>query len=205
MKITDKVKDISLLVLSILVILFGFLYFNRVDDEMVVEVPVKIEVPVPIVEKQFDTIYEPYPVYVKPDTVKVVEYRNSDIQTKDSLYVVATAKRKYTNVYEDEYLVATVNSETSGFLNKETFGYKTKPRSIAVDTVVPVTIDVPYRSRIFIGGEVSAPVLTGVLTQDLIRQSARAEIGAGIDTKNYIFKGSLATDGFVGLGVYYKF
>tara|TARA_R110000772_G_scaffold31754_2_gene78066 strand:+ start:1807 stop:2412 length:606 start_codon:yes stop_codon:yes gene_type:complete len=200
----NKVKDYLIIGLSILVVLFFIKSCN--DKETIIkEIEVKVEVPVPVVEKQFDTIFINVPHIVKPDTIKVVEYRDSSIKEKEILYKEATAIRKYSKVYEDDYLTATVSSETSGFLNNQSFKYKTKPRTVSLDTTIAVKIEVPFKNKFFVGGELAVPVLSGSLNEDLVRQNGRVGIGVGLDTKKLIFKTSISTDGYGSIGIYYKF
>ena len=55
-------KDSIIIILAVL--LFISAYFAFVREEEFVDVPIKLDIPIPVVEVQFDTIKDPYPVYV---------------------------------------------------------------------------------------------------------------------------------------------
>lgn len=149
--IKNKWKDI----LVIIGIIFIFLYFFSPNKE-IVEVPVKIEVPVPVIQKEFDTIYEPKPIYKKGKNIVTIDsaYYNKYINLKDSisknnLYKEAITIREYDNKFEDEFIIINTYSKTRGTLLEITSNYKTKPRNIILDTVINVPI--PTKAKVFIG------------------------------------------------------
>lgn len=201
----EKIKNYALIGLSIIVVLLTIRTCKQ-KDTVTVDVPVRIEVPVPVVKKVFDTIYKPYPVYTKPNTIKVIEYVNATDEKKDSLYKEAVTVRQYNEKFEDEYIVGNIFSETTGTLDKQSFKYETKPRTITVDTTVRTTLEVPYRTRFFIGGELGMPLQRyDEINESIIRNNIQARVNIGIDSKNIIYNGALDTNKYLWFGAAYKF
>ncbi len=141
-------------------IVFGMLYFLNPKIEEV-EVPVRIEVKVPVIEKVHDTIEKPVPYKVLVDSPVNEQLRDSLSEAKsviDSLraYKAFTVKRQYTQSFDDETQTITVFAETTGTLDKLQASYKTKPKTILLDTVL--TIKVPKYNKFFGGISVGVPV-----------------------------------------------
>lgn len=128
----------------------GFFIGRYTAAPEVIEVPVKIEVPVPVVKN--DT------VIIRPDpvTVEVPNPVNSDLlaqydKLKDTLakrdaYINAITKRSYSENFEDDIQTITVDADVTGTLDTLSVSYQTKPRTIPVDTVVRVETTAPKRS-----------------------------------------------------------
>lgn len=175
-------------------------------ETVTIKTPVYIEVPVPVVEKVFDTIKEPYPVYVKADTVRVTEYINASDSLQQSMFEEAITVREYNEKFEDDYIIGNVYSKTTGTLDAQSFEYKTKPRVIIVDTTITQEIEVPYKNKLFVGGELGMPLQKyDQINESIIRNNIKARVNLGLDTKNFIYNTAIDTDTYLWLGVNYKF
>jgi hypothetical protein len=149
-------------------LLLGVLLMYFIQKPTIVEVPVKvkIEVPVPVIEKQFDTIYkpQPYPVYVKGDIIKEIDssYYNRWLSLKDSIskdkaYKDAITIREYNTKFEDDILTLNIYSKTRGTLLEIKPDYKTKPRTIPLDTTLMISI--PKYNQFYGGIELGVPII----------------------------------------------
>jgi hypothetical protein len=156
----------------------------------IVRVPIEIEVEVPVVEVQYDTIYTPKPIpYAvrEVDTSLVEQYRKANDSLREALFNKAVTINNYKEVFDDEYQTITVDAETTGTLNFMTLGYKTKPRTIVVDTIVPITI--PKDLGLTLYTELGAP------TDFSINDKMIFKVGADILTKkNWVFGASYDTN-----------
>lgn len=124
-----------------------------------VKVPFKVEVEVPVVKKEFDTIYLPVPEYTLitlVDTTLVGEYKRANDSLKAKLFESAVTIRDYKQVFDDDIQTITVDMNVTGTLNSVFAKYITKPRIVVLDTVLKV--DVPDYSRsISVYGEIGMP------------------------------------------------
>ena len=182
---------ILLLVFAAGMLLSYYLFRKTVIEE--VEVPVKIEVPVPVVEKQFDTVYKPVPVYrdrVEIDSSLYKEYAElKDSIAKDSLFKKAITINDYKETVEDDTIKIDLSLKVRGELLNYQLGYKTKPRNILLDTTI--TVPVPRSSNFYIGGTALLPTQNMEATKpsivpELIWQSAKQKnlIKLGYDFMN---------------------
>lgn len=124
------------------------------NDPEVIKVPVKIEVPVPVIEKEFDTIEKPVPIYVDGPTVIdstfYKEYKElKDQRKKDSLFREAITIKEYRETIEDDTIKIDLYAKVRGDLLKYQLGYETKPYTIPLDTTLKVAI--PKKAE-FYGG-----------------------------------------------------
>jgi len=200
---TNNIYKIALIVVSIIAILL-FVKSCQDKETVTMDIPIEIDVPVPVVERVIDTVYKDSIVvrWLKPDKEVVIEYRNSNYETQDSLYVDATTIRNYLEVVEDDILIGEIFMQTQGKLNKYNFEYKTKPRIIRVDTVIRKTLEIPYNNRFAIGAQVGNPIgktFQGTLEQPKLR------FDTYLDTKNILLNVSTDTDGYLWVGAAYKF
>lgn len=151
-------------ILLIIGVVFIFMYFLHPKVEEV-KVPVRVEVPVPVIEKDFDTVKKPKPkiIYKEGKTVtkidstyykKYVSLRKDAVRL-DSLFKETIKINKYKEVVEDDSLSITLNATVRGDLLKYQLGYKTKPRTIPLDTVLK--IEIPTRAKVFGGFELTMP------------------------------------------------
>ena len=166
-----------------------FFLTRRIVKE--IKVPFKVEVKVPVIEKEFDTVYLPKPIYkpiVVVDTDLVNKYKKANDSLKKELFEKAVTVRDYKEVFEDDIQTITVDINVTGKLNSVFAKYVTKPRTIIIDTLL--TVDVPDYSRpISVYGEVGMP--TKNYTQ------ATPVLKAGFDIsnkKNLIWGGSFDTE-----------
>jgi len=207
----NKIKNIALVVISILAIVFGILYFSVNTEKIIVKVPVKIDVPVPVKEFVYDTIIKPVPYIVEINNPLNEDLERQLVNSKtiiDSLkiYKDFAVKRKYSEVFDDSIQIIIVNAETTGTLDKLQATYKTKPRSIPIDIEVPVEINVPFKSKLFLGTELAMPLQKyDQINQTVIRNNLRVGVKAGLDTRNFIYSIGIDTDTYANLGIYYKF
>jgi hypothetical protein len=138
------------------------MYSLRKPEIVEVKVPFKVEVEVPVIEKEYDTIYTPVPEYtVLVDSSLVEEYKKANDSLKEALYNSAVTVREYEEVFEDSTITITVGANVTGKLNSLVAKYKTKPRVIVLDTTL--SVEVPnYRRGITFYGELGVPTPKGV-------------------------------------------
>lgn len=156
-----------------------------------IKVPFKVEVQVPVIEKEFDTIYEPVPItqIVKVfDTTLVEEYKKANDSLKMKLFESAVTVRDYEETFDDTIQTITVNMNVTGKLNSVFAKYITKPRTVLLDTII--TVDVPDYSRsVSLYGEVGMP------TQKASKSSPVLKAGFDISNKkNWVWGGSFDTE-----------
>lgn len=150
----------------IVLILGGLLsYFIFKKDTEFVEVPIKIEVPVPVIEKEFDTIYLPSEIKKSKPQIDSIYYRKflklKDSVAKDSAYKEAITIKEYRPRFEDDSIIIDVYAKTRGSLLESQVKYKTKPRNITLDTTI--TIEVPRQAKLYVGGQVYGNTSINVL------------------------------------------
>lgn len=147
----------ELIILAIgLIIGAVIMYALRKPEVTEVKVPFKVEVKVPVIEKEFDTIYPKAKVIKEVDSSLVEQYKKANDSLKEALYNSAVTVREYEEVFEDSTITITVGANVTGKLNSLVAKYKTKPRVIVLDTTL--TVDVPnYRRGITVYGEVGMP------------------------------------------------
>lgn len=157
------IKERLNVILTILIAVLLYMYFFHPNTEEV-EVPVEIEVPVPVVEKVFDTIYKPKPVpyIVKGDTVEKIDstFYNKyvalqDSIKKDSLFREAIKIQEYKPFFEDDTIRIDVYAKVRGELLENGISYKTKPRTIKLDTTL--TVPIPTKAKLYVGGGARLP------------------------------------------------
>jgi len=154
------------------------------SNKEIIEVPVRFEVEVPVVEVQHDTIYEPKPIpYLvkKVDTSLVEEYKKANDSLKQELFKNAVTVNKYKEVFEDSIQTITVDANVTGKLNSLAVGYKTKPKSIVVDTVIPVKVPANDRS---LSLYVETGIPTSLVSNNSILLNNTIILKAGLDYEN---------------------
>lgn len=152
-------------------ILIGILLMYFIQKPTIKEVPIRveIEVPIPIIEKNFDTIYEPYPVYIKGEVkIDSIYYKQwlklNDSISKDKSFKDAITINEYNTKFEDDTLTINIYSKTRGTLLEIKPDYKTKPRKIPVDTTIYIPL--PKYNEFYGGLEVGMP-LPNISTLDV--------------------------------------
>ena len=75
-----------------------------------------------------------------------------------------------------------------------------------VDTTITQEIKVPYKNKLFIGGELGMPLQKyDEVNESIIRNNLKARVNFGLDTKNIIYNTAIDSDRYLWLGVNYKF
>lgn len=156
------------------------IYFILPKETETIEVPVQIEVPVPIVEKEFDTIFLPKPINNKPiiDSIYYKEYlKLKDSIKKDSVFKDAIKIREYRPIVEDDTIRIEVYNKVRGTLLESQISYKTKPYKLKVDTIL--NIPVPKKPELYLGGGVILP------TDPNVKKSPSIEVGGILVNKKH--------------------
>lgn len=169
--VNGRLKNIfnknNLITLSI-GLLLGVLLMYFIQKPTIKKVPVRveIEVPVPVVENDFDSIPNPEPIikYIKGDIIKEIDsiYYEKWLSLKDSIakdkaFKDAITIREYNTKFEDDILTLNIYSKTRGTLLEIKPDYKTKPRTIALDTTLMIPI--PKYNQFYGGIELGVPVI----------------------------------------------
>jgi hypothetical protein len=184
----------------VICVMFLFILHQCNQDPELVEVPVEIEVPIPVVEVEFDTIKEPVYIPYERQVIDSSYYDKyltlRDSIAKDSLFKDAITIREYRERVEDDTIVIDLYTKVQGYMKEYQVGYKTKPRTISLDTTLK--IPVKYKPKLGTSVELGVPI-------EGIREDMTIKGNIFYDTKNILF--SLGFDskgtGWVGLG--YKF
>lgn len=180
---------ISTIVLTIII-----LFLTQCERE-VVEVPVKIEVPVPAVKGKTDTIYIPKPVYVEVPEKGMNELLDKYASTMDSLerlkmYIDAITVREYNNTFENDTIKIDTWSRVRGELLAQSNDYFIKPYTIALDTVIEV--QKPRFNALFLYGGIKSSIdfKTPAFEAKLIFKNKKDNLlSIGIDTKGNVSGG----------------
>ena len=128
-------------------VLLAYFILPREVEE--IQVPINVEVPVPVVEHVFDTIIKPVPVYNEVtvvDTSLVESYRRANDSLRQKLFEEAVTIRDYREIFEDSIQTITVDANVTGTLNKLNASYKTKPRTVTLDTTVTAKVPIKKNS-----------------------------------------------------------
>lgn len=180
----------------------AIMFFIKKPQIKEVKVPFRVEVEVPVIEKVFDTVFEPQEI-IKKVVVKneklIEEYKKANDSLKEALFNSAVTVREYREVFEDSTITITVGAKVTGTLNSLVAEYKTKPRIIVVDTTL--TVDVPDYSRsVVIYGEVGMPTMQNTQAPPVIK------VGFDISNKkNWVWGGSYDTEKRVWVKIGKKF
>jgi len=197
----DRGRLIPYIIIAVLGLL---LYFSLTKEAEVIEIPVEIEVPVPVVEVQFDTVREPYPVYIEGkkeiDSLYFEKYTNlKDSVSKMELFKDAIEVRQYKETVEDDTIKIDISMRVIGFLKEYQVNYKTKPRTIKIDTTLSVAI--PKKVKIFLGGELGLPLFNIMNLDNIPIFKANLLIKT---KKDKIYSLSLDSSGRAWAGIYFK-
>jgi len=180
----------------------AIMFFIKKPQIKEVKVPFRVEVEVPVIEKVFDTVFEPQEiiksVVVKNDKL-IEEYKKANDSLKEALFNSAVTVREYREVFEDSTITITVGAKVTGTLNSLVAEYKTKPRIIVVDTTL--TVDVPDYSRsIVVYGEAGMPTMQNTQAPPVLK------VGFDISNKkNWVWGGSYDTEKRVWVKIGKKF
>lgn len=180
----------------------AIMFFIKKPQIKEVKVPFRVEVEVPVIEKVFDTVFEPQEI-IKKVVVKneklIEEYKKANDSLKEALFNSAVTVREYREVFEDSTITITVGAKVTGTLNSLVAEYKTKPRIIVVDTTL--TVDVPDYSRsIVVYGEAGMPTMQNTQAPPVLK------VGFDISNKkNWVWGGSYDTEKRVWVKIGKKF
>lgn len=135
-------------------------YYIFKKDVKEVKVPVEIEVKVPEIVVEKDTVFYPKPVYVpgkkEIDSSLYKEYTKlKDSIEKEKLFKEAIELNVYNEIIEDDTLRIDLNLKTRGKLLSYQVGYKIFERNFSIDTTL--TVAVPKQAKIYGGAKLSLP------------------------------------------------
>jgi hypothetical protein len=192
-----KLKDI--LPWALLALALWFLWGEFNEKPEIEYVPVEVEVQVPVVEKVFDTIYQPKPIPVKETVIDSTFYEKyvplKDSVQKDSLFKEAIKINEYETTFEDSVQTIKVYSKTRGKLISQTAEYKTKPFTITVKDSVPIIPKV----KAFVGVEAGVPTIPHLATRPVAKANFML-----LTKKQNIISVSYDTEGRVWVGKTWK-
>lgn len=157
--IKNLIKKVDWKIITIIILIFIIIFLTRsCNEKEIVEIPIKIEVPVPVVKNNFDTIYKPQPITV--ENPLNIELLNKYKKAKDSLekfdiFKESIKEREYNEKFEDTFQIINVYTKTQGKILKQTTNYKTKPYNIKVDTII--NIPIKKTNQFFTGVELGVP------------------------------------------------
>jgi hypothetical protein len=142
------------------IVLAGLLLKQCNVEPEYIEVPINIEVEVPVVEVQFDTVYLPTPIkrgkkQIDSTYIKKWEELKNDSIAKDSLFRKAIEINDYRETVEDDTITINLGMKVRGELLQYNVDYKTKPRTISLDTVLKV--EIPKNPLLYFGADAIIP------------------------------------------------
>lgn len=164
-------------------------------DPEIVEVPIEIEVEIPVIEKVFDTI-----VITKDKIIKVTEAdpellkkytKLKDSVAKESMFKEAIKIREYNQDFSDEHQAVDVYSKVRGTLLEQSVKYKTEPKTI----IVKDTVKIPVKNKFYISTELGIPIaprpnVGPVLKGGLVFQNKRGNtFSLSYDTEGRVWAG----------------
>jgi len=176
-----------------LIIIFFLLQCE--GEKEIIEVPVRIEVPVPGIAGKTDTIYIPKPVRVEVPEKGMDKLLDAYSATQDSLerlkmFVDAITVREYSNTFEDDTIKIDTWSKVRGELLAQSNEYFIKPRTIQLDTVIE--IQKPAFNALFLYGGTKYHFGTQSVAFEakLIFKNKRDNLlSIGVDSDGYISGG----------------
>lgn len=197
------------LIQYIIIIILSLLLMNQCNkDKEIIEVPIEIEVPVPSVESNSDTIYVPYPKYInnpldkkllKENDSLLQKYQEADSIAKELQYKEAISIKEYKQEFKDTFQTVNVYTKTRGELLEQSISYKTNEYTISIDTIVKTSVK--GKLRLLGAIEMGVPLLTD-------NNFSKVVVKPGIifqNSKNNGLSVSIDTEGTGWLGVIFKF
>ena len=152
--------DKNIILSFIIGVIIGALgmYLLKKPEIKEVKVPIKIEVPVPIINKEYDTIYLPSPIKKEIDSNYYNKYKSiqKDSIKLDSLIKNLIEIKEYHELIEDDTIKINLYTKTRGDLLKYQIGYETKPYNIPLDTTIYVKI--PQKPEFYIGASINTNI-----------------------------------------------
>lgn len=135
------------------------MYFLKGKEIIEVEVPVRVEVKVPVIKKEFDTVYKPYPIYNVVREIDSTIYkkymRELDSIKRDEIFKGVVSIKEYNEKVENDTLTLSLFARVRGDLLSYRLGVETKPYTIPLDTVIRVKV--PQYSEFYGGASLVMP------------------------------------------------
>ena len=168
------------------------LFLTQCEGEKeIIEVPIKIDIPVPAIEGKFEPIKAPEPIIVEVPTIdKQREFVLMDSIGKLNAYIEAITVREYSNTFEDDTIKIDTWSKVRGELLAQSNEYFIKPRTIQLDTVIE--IQKPAFNALFLYGGTKYHFGTQSVAFEakLIFKNKRDNLlSIGVDSDGYISGG----------------
>tara|TARA_R110002124_G_scaffold281430_1_gene455702 strand:- start:61740 stop:62333 length:594 start_codon:yes stop_codon:yes gene_type:complete len=192
MLVTNKIKNIILILSLVLNLVLGYLAFHKAEPE-VIKTRIRMDIPVPGKINSFPPVELPIPKTVKPRPNLIKEYIASTDKKKDSLYADAVTERFYDINYKDSIQEVNVKTNVQGKLLNQVVDYKIYPSSITLDTVI--TISTPKVNKAFLMMEIGQDItninnISPVGKAGIIIKNKKDNLlSASIDTKTNLFIG----------------
>lgn len=163
----DLIKFFSGFILGGMVIFF-LLKENK--EEATAEVPVNIEFKTPEIVVKKDTVFLPEPIYIKGDKEIDSTYYNEYINLKDSiakeeLFKETISINVYNEVIEDDVLKIDLYMKSRGKVLEYKTDYKIFSKTYSIDTTL--TIKIPQKAKLYVGGQIILPANTGNMQPSL--------------------------------------
>lgn len=210
-------KNIKNVLIILLILFLGyFIYDKLTTEEREIEVPIYIEVPVPSIEGESDTLKNPTPIkiinpinkqlnnknkeLIKENKKLLKLYKEADSILKENKYKDAITIREYEEEFVDTFQTISVFTKTRGSLLEQSISYKTNEYTIPLDTIV--TTKVKNKFKVFGSLEV------GTILLDEDKKFSNIVVKPGIIFKNSKDNGlmlSVDTNGIVYIGGIIKF
>ncbi len=187
-----KMKPLTFWKISTAVCIVIILFLTQCEGKKeIVEVPVRIEVPVLGVAGKTDTIYVPKPVMVEvPTPDREREFTLMDSIEKILAYKDAVTIREYENTFEDDTIKIDTWSRVRGELLAQSNDYFIKPRTIQLDTVIQ--IQKPAFNELYLLGGVKYHLNTqsvGFEAKLIFKNKKNNLLSLGVDTNGVISGG----------------
>lgn len=212
-------KSISNIIIGVLcLILIFFVYDMFTREKEVIEVPIRILVPVPSKEGTSDTIYKPSPTteisvenplneglsnknkkLLEENRFLLENYRKLDSLNKELQYTEAITIKEYNQSYKDNFQTVDVFTKTRGELLEQSISYKTEKYFIPLDTTV--TTKVKGKFKVIGQLEIGTPVLNKITFDKVIIKPSILFM----NSKSNALSVSLDTEGNAYLGAAIKF
>jgi hypothetical protein len=157
----------------------------------IIEVPIKIEVPVPAIEGKFEPIEAPEPIIVQVPTIdKQRKFVLMDSIGKLNAYIEAITVREYENTFEDDTIKIDTWSKVRGELLSQSNEYFIKPRTIQLDTVIEVQKPT-FNALFFYGGIKYSLIDKSVAFEAKLMFKNKRDnlLSVGVDSDGYISAG----------------
>ena len=209
-------KNIKNIIIGVLILISSFFIYDFFTREKeVVEVPVKILVPVPSKEGSSDTIYKPIPgktitvenalnqelssnnkKLIEENKILLEKYKKADSIAKLNQYNDAISIREYNQKFIDTFQTVEVYSKTRGKLLEQSINYKTNKYFIPLDTTV--TTKIKGKFKVLGQLEVGTPILNDnnfnkiIVKPSIIFQNSKNNgISLSVDTQGNGYLGVL--------------